>query len=89
MVGIAISTIIHYPICSDESVTDICGKFNKNFKTFMEFFFMQCVKQTDIELQTRVDIFKKIGKMKIIFDSKPISMDKILWKDVIYRDPLN
>ena len=38
MVGIAISTIIHYPICSDESVTDICGKFNKNLKTFMEFF---------------------------------------------------
>ena len=83
------STIIHYPICSDESVSDICGKFNKIFKTFMEFVFMQCVKQTDIELQTRVDIFKKIGKMKIIFYSKPTSMDKILWKDVIYRDPLN
>ena len=50
---------------------------------------MQYVKQTVMESQTRVDIFNKFGKLNIIFDSKPTSMDKILWKDVIYRDPLN
>ena len=87
VVGIAISTIIHYPICSNESVTDICGNF-KNLKIFMEFFFMQYVKQSVIA-QTRLDIFNKFDKLNIIFDSKPTSMEKILWKDVIYRDPLN
>ncbi len=66
VVGIAISTIIHYPICSNESVTDICGNFNKNLKTFMEFFFMQYGKQSVIESQTRLDIFNKFGKLNII-----------------------
>ena len=37
VVGIAISTIIHYPICSDES--DICGKFNhRTLKHLWNFF---------------------------------------------------
>ena len=53
---------------------------------------MQYVKQTVMVLQRRMDFFffiNKFGKMNIIFDSKPTSMDKILWKEVIYRDPLN
>ena len=54
----------------------------------MEFFFMQYVKQSVIA-QARLDIFNKFDKLNIIFDSKPTSMDKIVWKDVIYRDPLN
>ena len=62
-----------------------CSEFDR----FTNKMCMQYVKQTVMALQRRMDIFNKFGKLNIFFDSKPTSMDKIVWKDVIYKDPLN